>query len=428
MGKTQRRIRSRAGADVRRIGLRAAAAALVSATAVGLVAPAACAAAPPTAAGRAAERHTDPVALRDALQDLVDQGGVSAAIAAVRQDGDTVWQGAAGTADQATGRPAPVDGRFRIGSVTKTFVATVVLQLVAERRVELDGPIERYLPGVVPDGGAITLRQLLNHTSGIFDYTEDPSFERPDEAAERRWLAVDRWRTYQPRELVDIATRHAPYFRPGQGWHYSNTDYILAGMLIERTTGRSWAEEVERRIIRPLGLHDTSMPVTSPYVPGPHAHGYLKLSTGPADITLLNPSGASSAGAGISSTADLTRFDAALLGGRLLPPAELAEMKRAVDTGAGFGYGLGLMEFTTGCGEFWGHTGGIRGYATYLLGDAGAHRQVAVSANPYDVTDPARTSRLAHRLVELAACGTDGLPPAPAAPAAVGPATVPRLP
>ncbi|MFI6447125.1 serine hydrolase domain-containing protein [Kitasatospora sp. NPDC050543] len=372
-----------------------------------------------------ASAGADSAALNQALRAIVEQGGSSAALAQVRQDGRVLWRDAAGAADLASGAPASADGRFRIGSVTKTFVATVVLQLVAEHRLALDDPIERHLPGVVPNGGAITVRQLLNHTSGLFNYTEDPSFALDDESAVRDWLKSGRWTAYRPQQLVTLATGHAPYFAPGQGWHYSNTNYILAGMLIQRTTGRSWAEEVERRIIRPLGLKSTSMPVNSPFVPGPHAHGYFKLPDGPADATLLNPSMGGSAGAGISTTADLTRFNAALLGGRLLRPAELAEMKRTVEAGPGYAYGLGLIRYRTSCGELWGHTGGIPGYGTVVAGDAAAHRQLALSYNPYDLSDPDAADRTMGTLVDTAACGATA-DSAPAHHSLLAPGQLPR--
>ncbi|MCG6493824.1 serine hydrolase [Kitasatospora sp. A2-31] len=362
------------------------------------------------AAGRA-----DRAALDAAVRAMVSPGGSTAALGLVVERGRPVWKGAAGTADLATGTPASPDGQFRIGSVTKTFVATVVLQLVAEHRVGLDDPVERHLPGLVPNGGQITVRQLLGHTSGIFNYTEDASFAfEESEGTLQQWLATGRWRSYQPRELVALATSHPVYFAPGKGWHYSNTNYIIAGMLIERLTGRSWAQEVERRIIRPLGLSGTSMPIDSPFVPGPHAHGYYKLADGPADTTLLNPSMAGSAGAGISTTADLTRFISALLGGRLLGPAELAEMKR-VSPESGQAYGLGLQRTPTACGEFWGHGGGIPGYITLLYGAADGRRQFAGSVNAYDLSDPAATDTAFENLVATGVCG--GRPPAAPVPA-----------
>ncbi|MFD4661085.1 serine hydrolase domain-containing protein [Kitasatospora sp. NPDC058444] len=374
------------------------------------------------AAGEA--RKADRAALDAVVRAMVREGGTTATLARVRENGSTAWKGAAGVADLATGAPADPDGRFRIGSVTKTFVATVVLQLVAEHRLGLDDSVESRLPGVVPNGTAITVRQLLNHTSGIHDYTEDPAFDASDEATLRQWLAGGRWTSYRPQQLVDIANKYPPYFAPGQGWHYSNTNYVLVSMIIERLTGRSWAQEVNGRIIRPLGLTGTSMPIDSPFIPGAHAHGYYKLPTGPADVTLLNPSMASASGAGISTTADLTRFISALLGGQLLGPAELAEMKRTSGPGEATGYGLGLQRMTTPCGEFWGHDGGIPGYNTLMIGEVTGKRQFATSINRYDLSDPAAMERTSTDLYATGACG--GRPPASPAPALPSATATPR--
>ncbi|MFF4923996.1 serine hydrolase domain-containing protein [Kitasatospora sp. NPDC001261] len=362
-------------------------------------------AAPHRVAAAGGERTADGAALDAVVRAMVREGGAAATLARVRENGSTVWKGAAGVADLATGAPADPDGRFRIGSVTKTFVATVVLQLVAEHRIGLDDSVESRLPGVVPNGAGITVRQLLNHTSGIHDFTEDPAFDASNEETLRQWLAGGRWTSYRPQQLVDIADKYPPYFAPGQGWHYSNTDYVLISMIIERLTGRSWAQEVDRRIIRPLGLTGTSMPLYSPFIPGSHAHGYYKLPAGPADVTLLNPSMASAAGAGISTTADLTRFIAALLGGQLLGPAELAAMKDTSGPNAAAGYGLGLQRLTTPCGEFWGHDGGIPGYNTLLVGEVTGKRQFATSINRYDLSDHAAMLRTSNALYSAGTCG-----------------------
>ncbi|MER5864297.1 serine hydrolase domain-containing protein [Kitasatospora sp. NPDC002040] len=404
-----------------RTGLRAAAVALAAATVVGVVAPVALAADAPAreALTVTAAVPTDRAALDRALRDVVGVGGSSAALARVVQDGRTVWQGAAGQADLDTGAPARADGRFRIGSTTKTFVATVVLQLVAERKVRLDDPIERYLPGTVPNGANITVRQLLNHTSGLYSYTSAPEFGLTTPEAIREWATSGRDRTYRPQELLAIAFRHQPDFAPGTDWSYSNTNYVVAGQLIEKVTGRSWAREVERRIIQPLGLHDTSMPITSTAVPGPHAKGYLKFDDTRIDVTRLNPSMAGSAGAGISTTADLTRFNAALLGGRLLRPAELAQMRTPAPQALkyGVGYGLALWRTELPCGEFWGHDGGIPGYSTMLMGDLAGRRQISYSINPLTVT--ADSDRTVLALTAALACGTAA--PTPPAPAAAAP-------
>ncbi|MFE2727934.1 serine hydrolase domain-containing protein [Kitasatospora sp. NPDC059327] len=406
---------------LRRTAVRAAIAALAAAGLLGTVAPTALAAAPVTAVAGApagpalpaTESSTPDGALDGALRAVVAEGGAAAVQAEVREDGRRVWRGAAGVADLRTGAPVPDEARFRIGSVTKTFAATVVLQLVAEGKVGLDTPVERYLPGVVPNGAAITVRRLLNHTSGLYNFTDDARFGTEGAAADR-WLRVGRWTTYRPQDVVALATAHPPYSEPG-AWHYSNTNYVLLGMIVQRATGHTWADEVERRVIRPLGLHGTSMPDSSPFVPGPHAHGYLPRPGGPVDVTLQNPSAFGPAGAGISTTADLARFNAALLGGRLLGPAELAEMKRQVAADNGGTYGLGLVRYPTACGEFWGLSGGLPGYGTIVLGDAAGHRQAAVSITPLDLTEA--TGRTLQALIDTATCGSAAATAAPAGPA-----------
>ncbi|WP_327677220.1 serine hydrolase domain-containing protein [Kitasatospora sp. NBC_00458] len=406
-----------------RLGLRLAAVALAGATVVSL-APAAVAAgaeapAAGPSAGATADRHRPSVDLTPELRDIVELGASTAALGEARENGRRTWRDAEGVVDLDSRRPARADGRFRIGSVTKTFVSTVVLQLADEGRLRLDDPVERYLPGVVPNGGAITLRQLLNHTSGLFDYLEDPQFLFHDEASLRSFLARGRWVDYRPEQLVAVGVQHAPYFAPGQDWHYSNTNYILTGMIVKKVTGRTWQREVEQRIVKPLHLDDTSFPGSSPGIPGPHAHGYVKLPEGPADVTLINPTVGDAAGNGLSTTSDLNRFHEALFGGRLLSPARLAEMTAAVPAPAiGAHYGLGLIRYDLPCGEAWGHTGGIPGFNTVLLGARDGSQQFALSFNLLEGGETDQTGTTLEAFLLKAACGKDT--PAPAAPAAKG--------
>ncbi|MFG2568409.1 serine hydrolase domain-containing protein [Streptomyces sp. NPDC048567] len=289
----------------------------------------------------------------------------------------------AGEAEAGSWRPMPWNGRFRIGSATKTFTAAVVLQLVGEGRMSLDDTVERWLPGVVRghgnDGRRITVRQLLRHTSGLRDVA--PEVAALNSAAGYR---AERLRTYTPGELVRLAVSDAPRFPPGRGWSYSNTNYVLAAMIIEEVTGRSWAREVKARIIRPLGLSGTSVPGTSPLVLGPHAHGYAAFGTGEdTDVTTLDPSMAIGSGAIISTAHDLNRFYAALLGGRLLAPAQLAEMTDTVDAPElGVRYGLGIAEIPLSCGgTYFGHRGELLGYTAWAGATADGRRSAAVYVN-----------------------------------------------
>ncbi len=276
-----------------------------------------------------------------------------------------------GKADTATGAPVQADDEFRIGSATKTFVATVVLQLAAEHRLSLDDTVAHWLPGVVSgngnDGSRITVRELLQHTSGLYDYADD--FPEIDSTAA---FEADRYTTYTPGQLVAISMRHRPDFAPGTSWEYSDTNYILAGMIIAKATGRTWQQEVFDRIIRPLGLRHTTAPGTDPSISGPHLHGYSAFGSGPAiDVTSADMTYAGASGSMISTTIDLIRFHQALLGGRLLPAAQLAEMETTVPAHEfdslwpGARYGLGLMWLPLSCGGgVYSHGGDVPGYTT----------------------------------------------------------------
>ncbi|MFG2566188.1 serine hydrolase domain-containing protein [Streptomyces sp. NPDC048567] len=267
-----------------------------------------------------------------------------------------------GVADIDSGAPVRGDSRFRIGSMTKPFVATVVLQLVGEHRVVLDAPVERYLPDVVRDHPgdwrSVTVRRLLQHTSGLPDYLD---FLSPQD------ILTDPLAHHDARELVDLALDQPRTFRPGRGWDYSNTNYLLAGMLIEKVTGRPYGEEIRRRIIRPLGLTATTVPGDDPAIPGPHPRGYVRPGEDAPlmDATAINPSVAGASGEMVSSASDLNRFLGALLGGGLLEPAQLGEMMKARPVGGGRAYGLGLERRWLPCGgSYWGHGGDIFGFQT----------------------------------------------------------------
>lgn len=357
----------------RMIGGLAAAAALTA----GAFGPAgsARAAGPPPRTAAAATRYAD---VRQILQRLTTSDGAPGAVAEV-SDGHGRTALTSGVADIATGAPPAGDSRFRIGSMTKMFAATVVLQLVSEHRIALDAPVERYLPGLIRgngnDGRDITVRELLQHTSGLPDYVNYLNLQD---------VLAHPLTHYDPRELLGIALDHPRLFTPGTSWSYSNTDYIVAGMLVEKVTGRPYGEEISRRIIRPLGLHDTSVPGDEPDIPGIHPHGYARAGgSGLTDVTRFNPSVAGASGAMISSGADMDRFLRSLLSGRLLPPAELRAMMTTRPTGesSGGAYGLGLQSTPLPCGGlYWGHDGDLFGFET-ISGATADGRQVTVMAN-----------------------------------------------
>ncbi|MER5888191.1 serine hydrolase domain-containing protein [Streptomyces sp. NPDC001941] len=352
--------------------LLAAVAAVLGATA--LTVPAAQAAATPAARSHAATRAAMAAAVADGVPGVAGK--------AVDRDG--TWGVAVGVGNLRTGAPRSADDRFRAGSITKTFVATVLLQLEAEGRLDLDDTVDHWLPGLVRGNGnddrRITLRRLLNHTSGIFNYTNDADFRARVLGPE---FLEHRYETHTPRELVAVALRHPPTSAPGGAWSYSNTNYVLAGMVIEKATGRPYGDEIRRRIIRPLGLRATSVPGLDPLVRGPHSRGYSLLGGATAyDVTTLNPSLAGAAFEVISDADDLNRFYSVLLRGGLLPRAQLAEMKTTVPSGGGGGYGLGLTVQTLPCGvEVWGHGGLIHGSASTAATTADGRHGITYNVN-----------------------------------------------
>jgi D-alanyl-D-alanine carboxypeptidase len=277
----------------------------------------------------------------------------------------------------------PVRGRFRAGSITKTFVATVVLQLVDEGRLRLEDPVARWLPGVVPDGRRITLRHLLNHTSGLHDVVETLPMPPQQE------FYANRWRTWTAAQLVSRALEHPPTFRPpGSAFDYSSTGYLLLGQVVEEATGRPWGREVERRILRPLRLHGTSVPGASPRIRGPHPHGYVPGGDGLLDYTEMNPSVMGAGGEMISTTRDLDRFFAALLGGRLLPDHLLDQM-RTQGVAGGRPYGLGLAWRETSCGlRVYGNDGDALAYQSWSFTSADGDRQATLALTPDFGGDP----------------------------------------
>lgn len=328
-------------------------------------------------AGAAAPDESDHAQLRQRLDGLVAAGAVGALIEVRDEQG--VWRSSSGAAELGEPRKVPVRGRFRIGSITKTFLATVVLQLVDERRMRLDDTVDRWLPGVVPGGDRITVRQLLNHTSGLYDILDTLPMPPSKE------FLANRWRSWTADELIDRALANPPTFEPpGSAYDYSSTGYLLLGRIVEVVTGRPYAKEIERRIIRPLRLHGTSLPGTRTRIRGPHPHGYAP--TGPngtrlIDYTEMNPSVMNAGGEMISTTQDLNRFFAALLGGRLLPDRLLDEMRTpGVDDAA---YGLGLAWQDTSCGvRVYGNDGDALTYQSWSFTTQDRSRQVTIALTP----------------------------------------------
>ncbi|WP_274563309.1 serine hydrolase domain-containing protein [Streptomyces spiramyceticus] len=261
---------------------------------------------------------------------------------------------AAGVADLTTGEPARHDHRFRIGGVTKTFVAAVVLGLVDDGLIGPDEPVERHLPGLLR--APVTVRQLLDHTSGLAD---DSDVRYNDTT----WFLRHRFDVFTPAQLIDLAVREPLTFVPGTRQQITRANYVVAGMLVEQLTGRPYAQEIEERILRPLGLTATTLPGADPTMPAPHIHGYEN----GADITEHSPTIHGAAGEMISAVPDLDRFLTALFGGELLTAESLAHMFRVPDVpyirgGMAFcGAGLDSMVLPGGT-TVWGMAGVVHGY------------------------------------------------------------------
>ncbi|MEU6302276.1 serine hydrolase domain-containing protein [Streptomyces chartreusis] len=302
------------------------------------------------------------------LARLVTRGKAPAAALLAREE--------TGTRYTRAGQGIAHTDHFRAGSMTKTFIATVVLQLAAEGQLSLSDTVERYLPGLVRgagnDGRALTLRALLTHTSGLYDFT----------AATKGTLPVTSL------QAVRIALTHPPAARGG--FSYSNTNYVLLGLVVEQVTGRSYAAETERRVIAPLGLTGTSFPGSRTSLPSPHGRAY---ATDGTDVTELDPRVAGAAGELVTTLADLDRFYAALLGGRLLPPRWLREM---LDTRAAHGsYGMGLFPVKLRCGTVvWGHSGRISGSYVRSAATVDGRRVMTFRVNTTAIADPGLEPRL----------------------------------
>ncbi|MEV0151003.1 MULTISPECIES: serine hydrolase domain-containing protein [unclassified Nonomuraea] len=326
--------------------------------------------------------------LQKLIQEMVDSGFVGVSLRVHDERGE--WVGSAGVRELGESAEPPADGHVRIGSNTKTFIATVVLQLVAEGRIGLDAPVDDYLPEFGLDR-RITVRMLLQHTSGLFNFTGDfdpdgtyvPGI--PATTAGREWVDK-RFHTYRPQELVELALSKPARFEPGTDWSYSNTNYVLARLLIEKVTGRTYAEEMRRLILGPLGLSGTMAPSTETEIPEPHAHAYYRYEEAgeqqTVDVTLQNPSWISSGGDMISTTEDLHTFISALVGGKLLPAALLAEMCTPEPKA---GYGLGVfVQDVPGGGTVITHNGGMAGHAALMYSTPDGGKTLTAALNYVD--------------------------------------------
>lgn len=396
----------------RRPRLRVALAASVALAVTGLsVAPAL--AAPAVPPSHARQHHGIPAqqarALAGALTGLPADDATAALVRVGGSEG--TWRGSAGVHDLDGRSPAQPGARFRAGSVTKVLTAAVVLQLADEKEVSLNRPARSYLPDLVPARYRhVTVRQLLNHTSGI------PAAAVPGDTVEE-WYA-HRFDRTTPREAVASATAQEPEFPAGRAQHYLNINYTVLGLLVERVTGHTYEEEVNRRVIRPLGLRDTYLPGADPTIRGPHNRGYQVFPTADGgtelrDVTVWGQTGSWAAGDLISTTADLEHLVTALFRGRIVRGPALEEMFTlpggkvhmygSKDPAA---YSAGLSMLRLGGREVWAKTGSRYGYLAGVAATRDLSRTLVYSVNDTDAKGSGMSDRV--QALATAAFGTAG--------------------
>jgi D-alanyl-D-alanine carboxypeptidase len=339
------------------------------------------------AASSAPANATPLSALQAGLTQAVADGEPGA-IGLIRQGNVSQWA-SAGVGKQPS-TPADTSAQFRIGSNTKAFVSTVILQLEAEGKLSINDTVDKWLPGAVNangnDGTQITIEELLNMRSGIPDYLTNSTVSVPYA------LNTNANTTYTPQQLVNIGTSSSPTNAPGAAYYYSNTNYILAGMIVQAVTGNSIAQEVTNRIITPLGLTNTYFPTTSPALTGNYMHAYdIGLLIWPGynvEVSTSNVELTGAAGAIVSTLSDLATFERALFQGDLLPPTQQAELETTLPTGtAGVAYGLGVIwDTATGCAGAWTYDGETQGYLSSQLTSADGTIQVVTVTNGTNLT------------------------------------------
>ncbi|MFE2937781.1 serine hydrolase domain-containing protein [Streptomyces sp. NPDC059255] len=340
--------------------------------------PASPSAVPATLSGTAT--GPDGRALAAAIAGLPDADATAALVRVGGTEG--TWRGSTGVHDLVSGRNADADARFRAGSTTKVVTAAVVLHLAAEGRVDLDEPVQRYLPDLLNRSfKPVTVRQLLNHTSGIQagdgfgDSFEDAYAHRFD--------------TLTPQDVVASAVAKGPEFCPGTQQNYLNINYTILGLLIEKVTGHSYASEATSRVLRPAGMRDTYFPGTNPRIHGPHNHGYQAVrradgTTEFVDVTDWNQADRRAAGDMISTTADLERLIVTLFRGRIVPEPQLAEMFTVPADIKGATMGAGLERFEYDGTVYWVKSGARYGYSTAIAATRDLSRTLVYSVNATD--------------------------------------------
>ncbi|EFL15950.1 serine hydrolase domain-containing protein [Streptomyces sp. C] len=307
--------------------------------------------------------------LDEAVRKVLKEAGVPGVVVALSAPGKGEYVRAFGTADRATGAPMRTDVNQRIGSVTKTFTVTALLQLVDAGKAGLDDPVGKYVAGV-PNGDRITLRQLAGMRSGLYNYSEDEGFFKA--------LTADPRRPFTPQELLSYSFRHPVLFEPGAKFDYCNTNTILLGLVVEKLSGLPLNRYVDERVAGPAGLHHTVFPTGAGF-PDPHAQGYTdQTASGKTeDAADWNPSWGWAAGAMISDLPDLRSWAKTLATGTLLTPATQAQRLKVVEALPGAGYGLGVFDV-----QGWiGHNGSLPGYQDLVVYLPGPQATLVVMLN-----------------------------------------------
>jgi D-alanyl-D-alanine carboxypeptidase len=319
-------------------------------------------------------------ALDDAVERVVAAPSGPPGVSALVQRREGISFHRAGVADLRSGRAIHRTDHMRIASTSKAFSGAVALSLVDRGPLEVDDRLGEVLPGTPAGWSEVTVTQLLQHTSGVPDYTASPGFRDQIESDPHGYVS--------PQEIVEWVADEPLEFEPGSAYAYSNTDNILVALIAEALSGRTYGNELRQEVFRPVGLRATSLPST-PALPLRFLHGYaFDPGSGYEDVsTLLNPSGAWASGGIVSTPADLNRFVRAYAGGRLFGRAERDRQLRFIDgssdpPGPGEnGAGLAIFRYRTGCGTVFGHTGSFPGYTQFMAATRNGRRSVVVSAN-----------------------------------------------
>jgi D-alanyl-D-alanine carboxypeptidase len=303
-----------------------------------------------------------------------------------------------GVADTESGRTMQADDRFRIGSLTKPYVAAVVMQLDEEGTLSLDDSVEKWVPGLLPNGEEITVRDLLGHRSGLSEYEEDPRVLKP-------YLQGDYGYRWEPKELIRISTEHPPTAPPGTDVVYSNTNYTVLGLIVEAATDETLAAELDQRVFAPLDLDETSF-VQDSAMEAPYSRGYLAQGKRLIDVTEISPSHYWAAGNIVSTGSDVARFYEALLDGELLDEDSKDAMNEFVEESPGLERGLGPARGETECGTWVGHDGSVPGYDA-VARHTESDRQIVLLTNSVTIGDqvgsPAAQKAMS-AVAESAAC------------------------